>query len=68
MKHCPGQTYGTNKLVSNKSLLFFFKNAMSVVYNLNYLSLSNLGKEFGNDKSKLNLDKSKKPNSVGCNF
>lgn len=41
---------------------------MSVVYNLNYLSLGNLGKEIGNDKSKLNLDKGKEPNSVGCSF
>lgn len=62
------QTYGKNKLFSNKYFLFFFKNAMSVVYNLNYLSLGNLRKEIVNDKSTLNLDKSKEPHSVGCSF
>ena len=63
-----GSVIEKNKLFSNKSFLFFLKNAMSVAYNLNYLSLGNLGKEIGNDKSKLNLDKSKEPHSVGCSF
>lgn len=61
------QTYGKNKLFSNKSFLSFFKkkNSMSAVYNLNYLSLGNLGKEIGNDKSKLNLDRKQRTKLSG---
>ena len=62
------QTYGKNKMFSNKSFLFFLKNSMSVVYNLKYLSLGNLGKEIGNDKSKLNLDRKQRTKLSGLWF
>ena len=43
----------------------FLKNSMSVVYNLKYLSLGNLGKQIGNDKSKLNLDRKQRTKLSG---
>lgn len=54
-----------NCFLINPFCPFLKKNSMSAVYNLNYLSLGNLGKEIGNDKSKLNLDRKQRTKLSG---